>query len=100
MAGFALGLVHELLAGSGSVVNLIGEAGIGKSRLYSELCGREYMQRLTVLEGRAIAVGMNLSHYPIIGLLKTWAGISIFSLFPQVIIGRGVFSSFSEAVCR
>ena len=70
------GKLRELLRGSGSVVNLIGEAGIGKSRLCAELYAKEYMKGLTVLEGRAIAVGRNLSHYPIIGILKSWAGIA------------------------
>ncbi len=68
--------VSELLEGSGSVVNLIGEAGIGKSRLCAELRAKEHVKRLTMLEGRAIAVGRNLSHYPIIGLLKSWASIA------------------------
>ena len=68
--------VKELLNGTGSVVNLIGEAGIGKSRLCAEIYAKDDMQRLTFLEGRAIAVGRNLSHYPIIGILRSWSGIA------------------------
>jgi class 3 adenylate cyclase/tetratricopeptide (TPR) repeat protein len=68
--------VQDLLGGSGSVITLVGEAGIGKSRLTAELRSRDYMKRLTVLEGRAIGVGRNLSYHPIIDILKSWAGIS------------------------
>ena len=34
------------------------------------------MGRVTLLEGRAISVGKNLSFHPIIDLLKQWAGIA------------------------
>lgn len=68
--------VLKAVNGEGSIVNMIGEAGIGKSRLIAELKSREVMQRVTVLEGRAISIGRNLSFYPIIEFLKLWAGIS------------------------
>jgi tetratricopeptide (TPR) repeat protein len=61
--------------GEGSVVNVIGEAGIGKSRLVTELKTREVMKRVTFLEGKAISIGRNLRFYPIIDLLKQWAQI-------------------------
>ena len=68
--------VMKAINGEGSVVNVIGEAGIGKSRLIAELKKREIMKRVTLLEGRAISIGKNLSFHPIIDLLKQWAGIS------------------------
>jgi len=61
--------------GEGSVVNIIGEAGIGKSRLIAELRNSSVMKRVTLLEGRAISIGRNLSFHPIINLLKRWAHI-------------------------
>jgi len=67
--------VMKAINGEGSVVNIIGEAGIGKSRLIAELKKREVMKRVTVLEGRAISIGKNLPFHPIIDLLKNWAGI-------------------------
>lgn len=67
--------VMKAINGEGSVVNIIGEAGIGKSRLLAELKNREVMKRLTLLEGRAISIGKNMSFHPIIDLLKQWAGI-------------------------
>jgi len=67
--------VLKLINGEGSVVNIIGEAGIGKSRLVAELKKREVMNRVTLVEGRAISMGRNLSFHPIIDILKQWAGI-------------------------
>lgn len=67
--------VMKVVNGKGSIVNIIGEAGIGKSRLVAELKQREVMKRITLLEGRAISIGRNLSFHPIIDLLKQWARI-------------------------
>jgi class 3 adenylate cyclase/tetratricopeptide (TPR) repeat protein len=67
--------VMKAINGQGSVVNIIGEAGIGKSRLVAELKRREVMKRATLLEGRAISIGKNLSFHPIIDLSKQWVGI-------------------------
>jgi tetratricopeptide (TPR) repeat protein len=67
--------VMKAINGQGSVVNIIGEAGIGKSRLVAELKRREVMKRVTFWEGRAISIGKNLSFHPIIDLSKQWVGI-------------------------
>jgi len=61
--------------GQGCVVNITGEAGIGKSRLVAELRKREALKNVAVLEGRAISIGKNLSFHPIIDLLRNWARI-------------------------
>jgi class 3 adenylate cyclase/tetratricopeptide (TPR) repeat protein len=65
--------VMKAINGQGSIVNIIGEAGIGKSRLVAELKKREVIKRVTIFEGRAISMGRNLSFHPIIDLLKQWA---------------------------
>ena len=65
----------KVINGEGSIVNIIGEAGIGKSRLVAELKQREVMKQLAFLEGRAISMGRNLSFHPFIDLLKQWARI-------------------------
>jgi tetratricopeptide (TPR) repeat protein len=71
-----LGLqILKAVNGEGSVVNVVGEAGIGKSRLMAELKKRDVVKRVMLLEGRAISMGKNLSFYPIIDLLKNWAHI-------------------------
>jgi class 3 adenylate cyclase/tetratricopeptide (TPR) repeat protein len=67
--------VLKVINGEGSVVNVIGEAGIGKSRLIAELKKKESTKRVALVEGRALAIGKNLSFHPIIGILKNWAGI-------------------------
>jgi class 3 adenylate cyclase/tetratricopeptide (TPR) repeat protein len=67
--------ILKAVNGEGSVVNVVGEAGIGKSRLMAELKKRDVVKRVMLLEGRAISMGKNLSFYPIITLLKNWAHI-------------------------
>ncbi|MFH0824706.1 MAG: AAA family ATPase [Pseudomonadota bacterium] len=66
--------VMKAVEGAGSVVNVIGEPGIGKSRLIAELKKREIMKRVNLLEGRAVSVGKNLSFHPIVDLLWQWIG--------------------------
>lgn len=68
--------IMKAVHGEGSIVNVIGEGGIGKSRLIAELKSRDVMQRVTLLEGRAISIGRTLSFYPIIDFLKQWSGIT------------------------
>jgi class 3 adenylate cyclase len=67
--------VMKAINGQGSIVNIIGEAGIGKSRLVAELKKREMMKAVKLLEGRAISIGGNLSFHPITDLLKQWMGM-------------------------
>jgi class 3 adenylate cyclase len=70
------GQVKKLLSGKGAVVNIIGKAGIGKSRLVAELMAQDYMEKAAVLEARALSIGQNLSFHPIVEIIKSWAGIS------------------------
>ena len=67
--------VLKAVNGEGSIVNIIGEAGIGKSRLIAELKNREIMKKVALREGRAISMGKGLSFYPVIDILKKWAKI-------------------------
>ena len=67
--------VMKAINGDGSIVNIIGEAGIGKSRLVAELKKCDAMKRVTFLEGRTISIGRNLGFHPIIDILKQWARI-------------------------
>ena len=69
--------LHVLKAvnGQGSIVNLIGEAGIGKSALLAELKTAPVMGKVKIIEGSALAVGKNLSFHPLIDALRNWAGI-------------------------
>jgi class 3 adenylate cyclase/tetratricopeptide (TPR) repeat protein len=67
--------VIRAINGEGSIVNIIGEAGIGKSRLLAELKKRDVIKRVALFEGRSISIGRNLSFHPVIDLLKQWASI-------------------------
>ena len=67
--------VWRLINGTGGIVTVTGEAGIGKSRLMAELRRTDMAKRVLLLEGRALSVGRSLSFYPIIDALKHWSGI-------------------------
>jgi len=67
--------VMKAVNGEGSIVNIVGEAGIGKSRLIAELKKREVIKKVTLFEGRALSMGRNLSFHPVIDFLKQWARI-------------------------
>ena len=67
--------VMKVVDGRGGIVNIIGEAGIGKSRLIDELSKCEAARKVTLLEGKAVSMGRSLSFHPIIDILKQWARI-------------------------
>lgn len=67
--------IQNLISGKGSIVNIIGEAGIGKSRLCSEIL-HSTIEKVTVYEGRALSSGKNQSYYPIIDIIKNWIGVT------------------------
>lgn len=75
-----LGLLRQRLArlgrGEGGIVGLVGEAGIGKSRLVAEALASPEAQRARLLVGRSLAVGQRLSFHPFGDLLRGWAGIA------------------------
>ncbi|HET6271343.1 MAG TPA: protein kinase, partial [Bacteroidota bacterium] len=66
--------VLKAIQGEGSIVSILGEPGIGKTRLIAELRNREPLKRVTVMEGRAVSHGQNLSFHPIIDIVKRWIG--------------------------
>ncbi|MHC4225560.1 MAG: ATP-binding protein, partial [Planctomycetota bacterium] len=66
--------VPSVAGGHGGIVSVIGEAGLGKSRLIAELLGSAEMQAVTCLEGRSLSMGSTLSFHPFIDLLRSWSG--------------------------
>ncbi|MEZ5195594.1 MAG: adenylate/guanylate cyclase domain-containing protein [Bacteroidales bacterium] len=68
--------VFNLINGKGSVINIIGKAGIGKSLLLAELRQKDLMKKVALFEGRAFSNGQNLSFHPITQIIKSWAGIT------------------------
>ena len=64
-------VVDELVSGRGQILFLVGEAGIGKSRLLAELraLGGE---RVTWLEGRCPSYGAEQPYSPFVEMLRSW----------------------------
>jgi class 3 adenylate cyclase/tetratricopeptide (TPR) repeat protein len=67
--------LSRVVGGEGGIVSVVGEAGLGKSRLMAEVLRFEPLRQATVLEGRSTSIGQNLSFHPFIDLLRQWAGI-------------------------
>jgi class 3 adenylate cyclase len=65
----------QLINGRGSIVNITGKAGIGKSRLMAEIRQKELVKKVAFFEGRALSNGKGFSFHPIIRIIKFWAGI-------------------------
>ncbi len=61
---------EQAKAGRGQAVSIIGDAGLGKSRLLHECRQRLKGEDLTWLEGRCHPYGMALAYWPMIELLK------------------------------
>jgi transcriptional regulator with AAA-type ATPase domain/tetratricopeptide (TPR) repeat protein len=57
-------------SGHGQVVAIVGEAGVGKSRLIYELAPAQRLQGWRVLEGPAVSYGQETSYLPVIDLLR------------------------------
>ncbi|MBR0653050.1 AAA family ATPase [Roseomonas terrae] len=58
-------------AGQGQVVALVGDAGIGKSRLIWELTHSPHVEGWRVLEAGGVFYGRDIPHHPIAELLRT-----------------------------
>jgi tetratricopeptide (TPR) repeat protein len=74
--------LRMVMSGRGCMVSIVGEAGVGKSRLVAELKGmalRESDGRdaPSWLEGRCLDVGMTVSYWPFLDLLREHFGWSV-----------------------
>jgi ABC-type transport system substrate-binding protein/class 3 adenylate cyclase len=61
--------------GSGAIVSITGESGIGKSRLVSE-ARRTFGDRIRFLEGRAGSYAESFPYWPVRDLLRDWLGVA------------------------
>jgi class 3 adenylate cyclase/tetratricopeptide (TPR) repeat protein len=68
-------------SGRGQVVSLVGEAGVGKSRLAYELRRQLQGSPLTYLEGHCLPHGASLPYHPIVELLQ--ASFSLEEVEPE-----------------
>jgi class 3 adenylate cyclase/predicted ATPase len=68
--------LHEALdhvrAGRGQVVGVVGEPGVGKSRLYHEFTLSHRVQGCFVLASVSVSYGKAAAYFPIIDLLRTY----------------------------
>jgi class 3 adenylate cyclase len=74
-----LAAMHQALAragtGHGQVVAIVGEAGVGKSRLVYEGIHSHHTQGWRVLESASVSYGKATPYFPVIDLLKRYAQI-------------------------
>jgi DNA-binding CsgD family transcriptional regulator len=96
-------------AGSGSLVFVGGEAGIGKSRLISEVAGRAERDGMTVVVGECVPLGDGeLPYAPVVGAMRSLIAQQqgseleamlgsvhddLSALLPELLSGRGGVAS-------
>jgi tetratricopeptide (TPR) repeat protein len=74
LAALTQALAHAE-AGHGQVVALVGEAGVGKSRLVYEFVHAHHTQGWRVLESASVSYGKATPYFPVIDLLKRYAHV-------------------------
>ncbi|NNL66000.1 MAG: AAA family ATPase, partial [Myxococcales bacterium] len=67
---------EAVASGRGGVVSVVGEAGLGKSRLLAEALERADADALRWLEGRSLSIGRNLPFHPFADVLRGFAGVT------------------------
>ena len=75
-----LAYLHELVAraasGQGQIVSLVGEAGVGKSRLLEELKATLHSHHYLLIDGAAFPYGKTRAYLPWIEMFKRYCHIS------------------------
>ncbi|HJY80393.1 MAG TPA: adenylate/guanylate cyclase domain-containing protein [Candidatus Binatia bacterium] len=75
-----LAQLHEILTlastGRGQIVSLVGEAGVGKSRLLEELKPALQARGYLLIEGAAFPYGRTRAYLPLIEMLKRYCDLS------------------------
>jgi len=66
------GLLDRASKGAGQVAALLGEPGIGKSRLCWELCQMPHSRGYLILEGDSVSYGKSTAYHPIVELLRAY----------------------------
>jgi len=74
-----LAALHQALVqagtGQGQIVAVVGEAGVGKSRLVYEFVHAHHTQGWSVLESASVSYGKATPYFPVIDLLKRYSHI-------------------------
>jgi len=67
--------LERAAAGHGQIVAVVGEAGVGKSRLYWEFTRSHRTNGWLILESRSVSYGKATPYLPVIDLLKAYFNI-------------------------
>jgi class 3 adenylate cyclase/tetratricopeptide (TPR) repeat protein len=96
------GSLDRLLAGQGGIIGILGEAGIGKSRLIAELLKGVPADHLTWMEGSSLSYGQSIPYWSFQEILRCYTEITntdsedqawrkledhIVALFPENVVG-------------
>jgi DNA-binding winged helix-turn-helix (wHTH) protein/class 3 adenylate cyclase/tetratricopeptide (TPR) repeat protein len=68
-------LAAQALGGDGQVVTIVGEPGMGKSRLVHELARTRIAAAAALLEGRSLSYGTSIPCLPLIDLVRARCGV-------------------------
>ena len=71
-----MSLLAKAEGGDGQVVGIVGESGVGKSRLFHEFRERLANRSLTYLEGRCLSYGSSIPYLPVLDVLRQNCGIA------------------------
>jgi class 3 adenylate cyclase/tetratricopeptide (TPR) repeat protein len=76
--------LEQARAGHGQVVALVGEPGVGKSRLFYEFTRSHRTQGWLVLESGSVSYGKATAYFPVMDLLKSYFHIETRDAVQQV----------------
>ena len=69
-------LLAQVEGGHGQAVGIVGEPGMGKSRLLLEFQQTQTKRRATYLEGRCLSYGSAIPYLPVLDILRNNCGIT------------------------
>jgi class 3 adenylate cyclase/tetratricopeptide (TPR) repeat protein len=67
--------LEKVRSGSGQVVGIVGEAGVGKSRIILEMRKGFPREECSYLEGRCLHYGGSMAYLPLLDILRSYFGI-------------------------
>lgn len=70
--------------GSGQFVALVGEPGVGKSRLVQELTRSPHLEGWTVLASGAVPYGARIPYLPVVGMISAFFGLDDYDRHEQI----------------
>ncbi|MGH8595096.1 MAG: ATP-binding protein, partial [Gammaproteobacteria bacterium] len=73
---FAQRLIERIADGHGQVLAIVGEAGMGKSRLLQQFLSRGLPAEFAVLEAPSVSYGKTAPYFPLIKLLQSYFAVA------------------------